>query len=80
MDRIVTLSPLEIGKAFGAPLLIQLSSGQEVEEIIASCGNRRVKYDGQTITRSNSFSTFARLEEGEEIEMEFPRTRFYQVP
>lgn len=45
LGRHVTLSPIETGKAFGAPILAQTSSAQEASSIVRAVGLELVAYD-----------------------------------
>ncbi|KAF2107622.1 hypothetical protein BDV96DRAFT_606456 [Lophiotrema nucula] len=49
LDRYVTLSPLETGKAFGAPILMTAGSEQEANCIIREIGHERVAHDGDEL-------------------------------
>ena len=44
LGRDVSMSPLEVAKAFNAPLLAAEHSNAEVEELVKSVGARRVRY------------------------------------
>ncbi|KAH7066364.1 hypothetical protein BKA63DRAFT_571733 [Paraphoma chrysanthemicola] len=45
----ITLSPLETGKAFGAPLLISDRDSDEADDILKDKGRIMVRYDGMAI-------------------------------
>jgi len=45
IDRCVTLSPLETGKAFNAPVFAAAGPKQEVDEIIKKARQERVTHD-----------------------------------
>ncbi|KAF2246723.1 hypothetical protein BU26DRAFT_52044 [Trematosphaeria pertusa] len=49
LDRYVTLSPLETGKAFGAPVLTTAGPEQEARAIIKEVGHERVAHDGDEL-------------------------------
>lgn len=49
LDHYVTLSPLETGKAFGAPILQGAGPEQEANSIVREIGHERVAHDGDEL-------------------------------
>ncbi|ORY15701.1 hypothetical protein BCR34DRAFT_598219 [Clohesyomyces aquaticus] len=64
LDRYVSMSPLETGRAFGATIL--LSAGQEKESkgIIDEIGNERVAHDGEELVWNGTVYASGRWEGG----------------
>ncbi|KAJ4292506.1 hypothetical protein N0V90_009168 [Kalmusia sp. IMI 367209] len=54
LDRYVTLSPLETGKALGAPILAGAGPEQEVDSILKDVGHELVAYDGEELVWAGS--------------------------
>lgn len=44
LGRSVSLSPVEVAKAFNAPLLVEVDSNAEVKKIVEQIGVTRVRY------------------------------------
>ena len=57
LDRYVTLSPLETGKAFGAPILMTAGPEQEASSIVREIGHERVAHDGDELVWSGTVYT-----------------------
>ncbi|KAF2006764.1 hypothetical protein P154DRAFT_224468 [Amniculicola lignicola CBS 123094] len=49
LGRHITLSPLETGKAFGAPILMTAGPEQEADSIVKEIGHERVAFDGDEL-------------------------------
>jgi hypothetical protein len=49
LKRFVTLSPLETGKVFGAPILLTASPEHEADSIVREIGRERVAHDGNEL-------------------------------
>ncbi|KAF1973647.1 hypothetical protein BU23DRAFT_128017 [Bimuria novae-zelandiae CBS 107.79] len=61
LDRYVTLSPLETGKAFGASILAQAGSEAEANSILREVGQELVAHDGDELIWAGSlYATGAR--------------------
>jgi hypothetical protein len=54
LGRYVTLSPLETGKAFGAPIFAGAGPEQEANDIIREIGQERVAHDGHELVWNGS--------------------------
>ncbi|KAF2450875.1 hypothetical protein P171DRAFT_148098 [Karstenula rhodostoma CBS 690.94] len=57
LDRYVTLSPLETGKALGAPIVGKAGAEQEANSIIRVVGHELVAYDGNELIWAGSLYT-----------------------
>ncbi|KAK7186848.1 hypothetical protein PSPO01_06977 [Paraphaeosphaeria sporulosa] len=57
LDRYVTLSPLETGKALGAPILAQAGAEQEIKPILRVVGHDLVAYDDNELIWAGSIYT-----------------------
>jgi len=55
LERTVTLSPVETGKALDAPMLATTSEARTVDEILSKTGRRRTKYDGKVFRGISGF-------------------------
>lgn len=56
LGRKVSMSPLEIGKAFGAPVLKDVTLSNDAEDILCDAGDVRVRY-GQVVSYKESTGT-----------------------
>ncbi|KIV83108.1 hypothetical protein PV11_05162 [Exophiala sideris] len=64
LGRKVSLSPLEIAKAFGAPVLKEVTIANDAKDIIRDAGDLRIRY-GQVVSwRESTGSTVDGLEMG----------------
>ncbi|KAF2788520.1 hypothetical protein K505DRAFT_328876 [Melanomma pulvis-pyrius CBS 109.77] len=54
LDRYVSLSPLETGKAFGAPIFAAAGPEREANGIVKEIGHERVAHDGDELVWSGS--------------------------
>ena len=59
LDRYVTLSPLETGKALGAPILVQAGPENEANSILREVGRELVAYDDDELIWAGSLYTTA---------------------
>jgi len=66
LDHHVTLSPLETGKAFGAPILLSAGPEKEALGIVARIGHERVAHDGEELIWNGTVytNTNARWQQG----------------
>ena len=55
LGRTVSLSPIEIAKAFDAPLLKGRGTNAEIEDLLGEIGSTRVRY-GEAVVRKNAAS------------------------
>ncbi|KAF2268352.1 hypothetical protein CC78DRAFT_21635 [Lojkania enalia] len=62
LDRFVTLSPLETGKAFGAPILMIAGPEQEADSIVKEIGHERVAHDGDELVWNGTVYATGRFE------------------
>ncbi|KAF2471064.1 uncharacterized protein BDR25DRAFT_342830 [Lindgomyces ingoldianus] len=64
LDRYVSLSSLETGRAFGAPILLSAGPEKESKAIIDEIGNERVAHDGDELVWNGTVYASGRWEGG----------------
>lgn len=60
MGRNMTMSPLEVAKAFNAPLLAAQDSNAEVKELVEKIGSRTVQYGAVSTTAFQEETKYGR--------------------
>ncbi|RMZ90612.1 hypothetical protein DV736_g2174, partial [Chaetothyriales sp. CBS 134916] len=81
LGRSVSLSPLETGKAFGAPLMHEATAANDASDLIDEIGDLRVRYGEVAGVRQSTGMMVSRLEIGLHDNVQQPRKgdRFGQL-